>query len=38
MNVHEAAGNGDPREVETESTCTLYIYALEYIFNEHILV
>lgn len=38
LNVHQAASNGDPREVEAESTCTLHIYAPKYIFNEHILV
>lgn len=37
LNVHQAAGNGDPRDVGTESTCTLYTHP-NIFFNEHILV
>lgn len=30
LNVHQAASNGDPREVKIESTCTSYLHTQIY--------
>lgn len=30
LNVHQAASNGDPREVRIESTCTSYLHTQIY--------